>query len=310
MASVKLIITVMEYFGFTDERAQSESMNYILMTREVVSYLFRVFDSNGNGTIEASELLPIIRAWLIAFLNLGTDLVIAFEDLLNSMQAQTLIGDVVSCVLGMPDGYDTKVTVDEAAQKMLPFTSDAFDILQTILMGISSSLEMLSSGFLAELFQSSVSERVFKLLQSLREVSVNGRLSIKQCVNQAAPVLAAIAEDCLARDVIARAVDAEVLWLNRQLNKYSGKQSVSIPREVIEAAICSIANDLRNVVRQDVSSQLVKTVLDFVDVDGDGELSESELANLIENIKQLAEVRLFLPKLFPITQFTLLFALF
>ena len=290
MASVKLIKTVMEYFGLSDPPEKSEAMNYILMTREVVSYLFRVFDSNCNGNIESQELVPILTGWLIACLNLGTDLLIIVEDLLISAQVQQLVGELGPCVEGVAVSSDTVVTIDDAAQKILALASDAFALLQTYIIDISSSLDLPPAGFLAELFRS---QNAVSLIQSVRRHAESGNLSdvsVVQCVDEVAPLLITLVENCLSSEMISCTVDEAVQWLEKKLIKYRGNQAVSVPRELVEAAVGSIADSLRNIVRQDVSRQLVKTALDFVDVDGDGMLSKCELGNLADNISQLAKV--------------------
>ena len=291
-AFVKLVKYLMELAGYSAQYTGSTAPNHILIAREVVSCLFRVFDADKSGNIDTPELVLIFSSWLITLLNLGTDIVIILETFLESDHIKKFADEAGSVAASK----NTVVTVEEATENFLKIVPKAL-LSHQPMTEMDSTLNDLPASRLTlarEVFEEA-STKLAELFQSLPSKSKSGHL-MEQCIKDAADVLFETLQRLLAPRLLAQAVDVAASWLDSQFRNFRHKSTCAIPRVLIETFFQQLANSLQNFDRA-MLCHIVKTFFNFVDVNGDGVISDSELFIFTNNIRSLANVCPALPKL-------------
>ena len=279
IAFAQIFKSVMELSG--NSYGSSSKKNPVMTARKILSSIFRVFDENGNGNIEAIELSSIISSWIITVMNLGTDTITMLEDMIKGEAVKK-----AALELGMglqsvsKSGSD--INVDQTLKSLLESMPD--EAPQTVAEGLTSSFTVLKEEIKVvvpdlEQRNSKALDKYNTLVKAFTSEAESKKIPKDSIVKRSSEVFCDIIDIYLATDVLARGVDRPLTLLNNFL-KDSTPISEGIARQYSVELLDSLVSHLRSFFRSGGLQQTLLTFFDLIDVNNDAEWSKQELANL------------------------------
>jgi Ca2+-binding EF-hand superfamily protein len=289
IALAQLAQSSMDQFGNGDVYGKKQP---ILVARRILGSVFRVFDENNNGSIEAIELYNIFSSWIITIMNLGTDFVAVFEDLTKSEVFRVAALEIGMSLKSISTSDSGDVIIDQTLKSLLESVPDEAP------KELSESLTLRTNFAVRKLYQlipdaeSRVQSAMYKyksLLKSFDTEAGTGRIPKDSIVQRASEVFCDVIELFLASDVISQAVDGPLAKLNLILQTntilFEG-----ISKELSTELIEKLVLHLRRFFREGALRQILATLFDLIDINNDSEWSKGELVNLGKALSLLTQV--------------------
>jgi Ca2+-binding EF-hand superfamily protein len=281
IAFVQIWKTVKEMTG--NAMDTDTKKNPVLTGRKVLASIFRVFDENENGSIEAIELSNIISSWIITIMNLGTDVVALFEDFITAdavKKAALEIGMGLRSVSQTDDSgtIDVDKTLtnlldsmpDEAPQDLASSVRDHWYRIerefQPLIPDMDAKTEKAMDKFNA-------------LLEKLNSDAEKAEISKESIVQQGTVVFCEIIELFLSVDVIDGWRNGPLRFLNRMLVDET-PLTEGISEQLSAELLDNLVSHLRHFFRNGGLNQTLQTLFDVIDVNNNQKMSKSELTNL------------------------------
>jgi hypothetical protein len=244
--------------------ADSRNTDSSQINEIVVEYIFRIFDEDNNGQIEADEFESCFSSWIQSIYEL-------FEVLLNLAEMflfENVISDVVSAIEGsedFPRDYAGNIIVDDILHRVAAEAPDNgpatpnYEHIPWIKPKIRSAYLMLSA------------------LQKKMCGLDSDELSELQFTNVLTPVLCDIFEIFLS---LSPSIKKEI---SDDLNaSFESAHKVEIPPHLLHDLICSPVDSLRAFLRNGGLDQVLERLFGVLDACDEGGLSSSQLASALE----------------------------
>ena len=277
----------------------SKSQDLTTTMQIIAAALFRVFDTDHSGVIDSSEMNEIFSSWLVTLLNLATDTILMVEDLVRSQSIQGAATEIAANLRGLSWAND--VAISDVIEQLLlalpddwpnaeaPASSQSYPFQEALLSILPNADELVQAA----------ADKFSKLWGRLEEQAAAAPLNKERSLAAAEPVLNEIAELFLAPDAAESAANAVGRWADGLFRHCGGPPDSAVPRWLVAGLCDAVAEKLRSYVRQGGLTHLAGTLLALVDVNEDGTLSPSELADIGRTLAGLGKVGAERPRFSP-----------
>ena len=269
----------------------------IIVGRKIIDSLFRIFDDDKDGKIQASELASILSSWIGTILNLAVETLDLIEDLLFDDAVKTAALQIGMGLEMFPKDGSGSIIVDQALKTLLDNLPDQASaaVVSQVNMGTQQATRMAQS-FVPDIdARFKTTTKLYDgLIARLDSMAVNGQLSKDVAVEAMTPVCCEIIENFLSLEVVSRAKAQPMEGVNSML-----EQTVpfSVPPNLLDDLINTIVISLRTFFRSGGLKQFLQAFFDLLDVNRDGVLSKEEMKNLADATSLLFKVCPILPVL-------------
>ena len=232
----------------------------------------RLYDANGDGIVQMSEISDVLS-------DLVSGLLFLVSDCLDDIVRQYLLRGPLEAAAGI--FYDNLVS-DTAADPVPVTAIVAACARQTgdpaaAVKSAAAGAEPARAWAEARWEEHAVD--VERLLERLSALAQDGPIAEAQCVALAADCLCDIAEDIATPDAIGGALLPRFRALNEAL-KRSTKGGAEISESLLGDAVLEVLASVLDFLRGGGAGRLVRAFFDLLDVDNDGRISGAELARL------------------------------
>jgi Ca2+-binding EF-hand superfamily protein len=281
IAFAQIAKSAMEMAG--NDMGSSSKKNPVMTGRKILASVFRVFDENNNGNIEAIELSNIISSWIVTVMNLGTDVVVLFEDLIKSDAVKKAALEIGMGLRSVTQADDSgTINVDQTLTNLLDsMPNEAPQELASSLTGGFTNVKEELKELIPDMDDRTkkAMDKFNALLEKVNSDAEKAEISKESMVSQATVVFCEIIELFLSVDVMARS-------MNRPLDLFNGMLVESTPitegisQQLSAELLDSFVSHLRLFFRGGGLNQTLQTLFDVIDVNNNQKLSKSELTNL------------------------------
>jgi hypothetical protein len=263
--------------------------NYIIVARNFIAGIFRVFDDDKDGKIQASELDEILSSWTGTIMSLIVETIDIVEDLLFDDVVKTAAFQAGIGLEMFPKDGDGNINIDQALQTILQNVPD--QVSSMIASQVTSTTEQakqITHSFIPDIDERfKTTTRLYDgLMVLLDSMAVNGQLSKDVAVEAMTPVCCDIIENFLSLEVVSKAKAYPMDTLKRMIEEMTFDLSSSLADDLANTVVIS----LQTFFRSGGLKKFLETLVDLLDVNGDGLLSKEEIKNLAETTSLLFKV--------------------
>ena len=279
-AFAQIVKSVMELSG---NGFGNSKRNPVMTARKILASIFRVFDDNGNGNIEAEELERIVGSWITTIFNLGTDFVAMIEDIIKAdavKKAALQIGLGLQSIArsGDSDSIDIEKTLQSILESM---PDEAPQAIASTVTGSWTNAKGEIKYLVPDIDERSkrATDKYNQLIQKFQADAEKAEIKKADIVAQSTVVFCEIIELFLSTDVLARTVSRPLDLLNEFfLEKTPITEGVS--KQLSAELLDSLVSHLRQFFRGGGLDQTLKTFFDLFDVNNNQSWSRQELTDL------------------------------
>jgi len=291
-------------FLFTDGRLRDIPISD--RARVVAESFFRVFDANGNGVIEVSEVHEIISDIISGLVSALISLIDHFEPVLVK-EPLDFITKVFSKslrdMLGGEGGEDPfqvdkliEAVVGQLPAMVLEPTDETRQQLEQTLESSLDKMDQMAPNFRSRLGR--IQECYDKFFQGFEQRATEGKLSKAACVDLGTDLLLEVYDNFNEVGVSAldNGVGQSLPQIDSALSSMSSMSpnlnSASMDRDLVKEVVLATVASLRFFIKGGGAKRLLTAVFNLLDINNDGVMSREELRTLADAIFDLVKQRL------------------
>ena len=266
-------------------------LNPVIAGRKMIESMFRIFDDDKDGNIQSSELASLFSSWIGTIMNLIVETLDIVEDLLFDDAVKTAAfqaGIGLEMLTNLKDS-DGNINIDQALQTILQNVPDqASSMIASQVTSTTEQAKQITHSFIPDIDERfKTTTRLYDgLMARLDSMAVNGELSKEVAVESMAPVCCDIIENFLSLEVVSKAKAYPMDTLKRMIEE----MTFDLPSSLADDLANTVVISLQTFFRSGGLKKFLETLVDLLDVNGDGLLSKEEIKNLAETTSLLFKV--------------------
>jgi Ca2+-binding EF-hand superfamily protein len=291
VAFAQIVKSAAEFAG--NNFGGSTKKNPVLTARKILASIFRVFDENNNGNIEAVELSNIISSWIVTVMNLTTDVLALIEDLIKSAAVKKAALEIGMGLRSVSQTDDSgTINVDQTLENLLDQMPDeAPEAIASAATGGWTTLKEELKELIPDIddHTKKAIDKFNALIEKFKADAEKAEISKDKIVNQATVVFCEIIELFLSVDAMARSMNRPLDLFN-QLLVEATPITEGISKQLSAELLDSFVSHLQSFLRGGGLNQTLQTLFDLVDVNNNQLWSKQELFNLGNMLSLLTQV--------------------